>query len=245
MMRSFSSILSAVTLVLVCGTPAFSQDEPDDGPEEDTCKEEFWTLKGNVRKDVERFDKFIKDLAASKDAVGDINSYLKKNGLPQQMALSAGEKISVANRVEGGEDSPGGPFAVVFLKKLEAKKGAGLTLDKVFEVESPSAKTEIRNWNVPFEFPGVAAADGDEIIYQEDLNAICGDGGKKVDIAVKPNGEYRILSVPKFKKMIKLKGDKCKAGGHLFPGATYPECVEVEDLKSGKKRYFVWELPMT
>lgn len=245
MMRFFRILFPIAVLSFGLAITVPAQEDDENAPEEDTCKEDFWTLKGGIRKDVEKFDKFIKGVAASKDKVTELNAYLKRDGLPQQLALNAGEKIAYPNRVEGGEDSPGGPMAILFLRKLETKKSGGLALDHVYEVENPNAKTEIAKWNVPFEFPGVEAAEGDEIFYEDTLNAICGDGTLKIDFGIKPGGEFRALELKDTPKVTKLSSDKCKAGSHLFPGSAYSFCVEIQDLKTKKKRYFIWELPMT
>jgi hypothetical protein len=186
----------------------------------------------NMKKKLLNYEAFIKKNPNTKE----INAFLKKHGMLTNVFFSEKGPKKYPDHVEGDQLAAS---KAVFLHKLSENKD--LFLERVFEIASETSEKISFRWHLPVnQVPdGIM---GKEIIHKTYLHADCFEASKEVLIAVLPDGKFRAIDPVKFPEK---KAVKCSILKKLFQDPDTGSCFEFTDMKSQKKRFLVFENPVT
>lgn len=194
-------------------------------------------LNPTLKKKLDDYNKFIVSLQNEKDPLKAINKRIKSSGLLMDAYIN--EKLVKNYPSSFSLDSVSGA-RTLFLMNM--KLPPGLSNDIIYEISANDSTKPLRSWQIPANqtFLGVR---GGEIIYQGWLSTPCSQFKRDVLLAISTNGKFR--AIPEVKLPERKLGIKCPAVRTIFKGSEYGTCAELIDMKTKKKRIFVFQNPMT
>lgn len=201
-----------------------------------------WSVVGNLAAETKSYDALFSNISKAKDPLADFNTYREAHGLVQVVAPSS-EVKGFPDRLE--MDSPGGIIVGIFLKKLEVPAKSGLNFDTVYEVANVNSKKALREWNLPYGSNGPDGVDGNALFYKDTLMAICSERSYHATVRVDVDRSYELVKIDLPERTKQIAPGRCKAARHLFKDSAYATCSEIVDMKTKRKRVFVWQMPMT
>ena len=194
-------------------------------------------LNPKLKKKLDAYEKFIISLQSEKNPLRSINRWIKKEGILLDAYIN--ERLVKNYPSSFSDDSPTNSRKL-FLKNL--KLPPGLSNEVIYEVASPKANRTIRSWQIPANAVPLGIR-GEEILYRAYLGTPCSNFKRDVLIAISSKGTFRAIddvSIPEVKYL-----DKCPAAQEIFKTSAYDSCMEVQDVKSKKKRIIVYQSPIT
>lgn len=196
------------------------------------CAEMGNQLNPTLKKKFGAYDKFIFSLQNEKDPIPHINKWIKREGILLDAYISERLIKKYPSSFHGESMSSA---HTLFLKNL--KLPPGLSNDIISEITGKKAEKVIRTWQLPANasFLGIR---GNEILYRTYLGTPCSSFKRDVLLAISPNGSFRAIAdekIPVPKYDIQCPGMK----------KTFDSCVELIDVKSKKKRFIVFQSPIT